>query len=106
MNIYVGNLNFQTPEEKVEELFRPYGELKSVKLIRDTMTNRSRGFAFIEMPNDDEANQAIESLNGQTVDDKVLVVNESRPKTFDKRGGGGGGNRGYNGGGGGYNKRY
>ena len=105
MNIYVANVPFKASEQELRELFEQYGEVSSAKIILDKETQRSRGFAFIDMPDDAEAKQALSSLNGFSFLGKELVVNEARPKTDNPRGGGGGGyNRG--GGGGGYNKRY
>ncbi|MCL2511587.1 MAG: RNA-binding protein [Bacteroidales bacterium] len=117
MNIYVSNLNFSTVTESLQELFAEYGEVTSANIITDRETGRSRGFGFVEMPNDEEAQKAIEGLNETDFEGKTIVVNVARPKE-DKgnRGGGfrrngGGFNRGgggFNrGGGGGYNKnRY
>ena len=116
MNIYVANINFKASDYQLREVFEAYGEVSSARIIMDKMSGRSRGFGFVEMPNDEHAKEAIEKLNGYEMMEKVLSVNEARPKTDDykssnNRGGGsgngGGGNR-YNrdGGNGGYNKRY
>lgn len=94
MNIYVANLNFRMNDDDLREVFEGYGEVTSAKIIKDNVTGRSRGFGFVEMSSDDEANQAIKELNGAEVDGKQLTVNEARPKkTFGDRphGGGGGG---------------
>ena len=114
MNIYVGNLSWNLKDQDLTDLFTPYGEVTSAKIVIDKFTQRSKGFGFVEMPNDEAAQAAIAQLNGSEVDGRNLVVNESRPKEgssggggFKKRsfggGGGGGFNRG-NGGGGGFKK--
>ena len=104
MNIFIGNLNYNLTEDDVREIFEEYGELDSVKVITDKFTGRSKGFGFVEMPNEEEAKKAIEELNGAEVDGRNMVVNESIEKKRDNRGGGfRGGNRG--GGGGGYQRR-
>ena len=104
MNIYVANVPFKASEQDLKDLFQEYGEVSSAKIIMDKETQRSRGFAFVDMPDDNEAKQAISKLNGFNLLGKDLVVNEARPKTDSPRGGGGGGYR-SGGGGGGYNKR-
>jgi RNA recognition motif-containing protein len=81
MNIYVGNINFKMSEEALRDVFEHYGEVSSVKIIKDKMSGRSKGFAFIEMENEAEANEAINSVNGTEHMGKVLVVNVARPKT-------------------------
>ena len=91
MNIYVGNLSYKVDEKDLEEAFQEYGEVISVKIISDKFTGRSKGFAFVEMANADEAKSAIEGLNGKAIDNRNITVNEARPKTDDNRGGGGGG---------------
>lgn len=98
-NIYVGNLSFRQTEEELRTSFEAYGAVTSVKIVKDRETGRSRGFAFVEMPNADEAQQAIEGLNNQNVGGRQITVNEARPKPAG--GGGGGGGGGYRGGGGG-----
>jgi RNA recognition motif-containing protein len=98
-NIYVGNLSFRQTEEELRTSFEAYGAVTSVKIVKDRETGRSRGFAFVEMPNADEAQQAIEGLNNQSVGGRQITVNEARPKPAG--GGGGGGGGGYRGGGGG-----
>lgn len=108
MNIYVGNLSWGLKDQDLANLFTPYGEVASAKIVMDKFTQRSKGFGFVEMPNDDQAQTAIAQLNGSEVDGRNLVVNESRPKEGNgggggyKKGGGGGFNRG--GGGGGFNR--
>src|SRR5258707_8264204 len=115
MNIYVGNLSWNLKDEDLSNLFASYGEVVSAKIVNDKFTNRSKGFGFVEMANDAEAQAAIAALNGSEVDGRNIVVNESRPKPeggggggFKKRsfgsGGGGGGYKKSGGGGGGYNK--
>jgi RNA recognition motif-containing protein len=115
MNIYVGNLSWGLKDQDLANLFAPYGEVTSAKIVTDKFTQRSKGFGFVEMASDEEAQAAIAQLNGTEVEGRSLVVNESRPKQeggsgggggFKKRGGFGGGGGGYNkgGGGGGYNK--
>ena len=97
-NIFVGNLDFNATEESVRSLFERYGAVNSARIMTDRDTGRSRGFAFVEMENETEADQAISALNGYTLDGRALNVNEARPKP--DRGFGGGGNR-FGGGGGG-----
>lgn len=79
MNIYVANINFRAKEEQLKELFGQYGEVSSVKIVTDRETGRSRGFGFIEMPNDGEGKTAIAQLNGVSFQDRNIVVNEARP---------------------------
>jgi RNA recognition motif-containing protein len=105
-NIFVGNLDFNASEESVRSLFERYGQVNSARIMTDRETGRSRGFAFVEMENESEADQAISALNGYTLDGRALNVNEARPKperSFGAGGsrfGGGGGGRGPGGGGG------
>jgi len=80
MTIYVSNLGFHVESEDIKTLFATYGEVDSVKVITDRMTNKSRGFAFIEMKDDTAGNEAISKLNGQLVEGRQLVVNVARPK--------------------------
>jgi RNA recognition motif-containing protein len=104
MNIYVANIPFKASEQELKGLFEEYGEVSTAKIIMDKVTQRSRGFGFIEMTDDTAGRQAITSLNGFNFLGKTLVVNEARPKTDAPRGGGSGG--GYrSGGGGGFNRR-
>jgi cold-inducible RNA-binding protein len=103
-NIFVGNLSFSTTEDAVRGYFENYGVVDRVSIITDRETGRSRGFAFVEMPNDEEAERAIQALNGQELGGRRLNVNEARPR--EERGGGfGGGNRGGGGGRGGFGRR-
>ena len=114
MNIYVGNLSWNLKDQDLSNLFASHGEVASAKIVTDKFTNRSKGFGFVEMPNDDQAQAAIAALNGSEVDGRNIVVNESRPKPeggggggFKKRSfgsGGGGGGFKKGGGGGGYNR--
>lgn len=110
MNIYVSNLSFAVQDEDLKGYFEDYGVVTSAKVIMDKYTNRSKGFGFVEMANDEQAQAAIAALNGSEVDGRNIVVNESRPKPeggdgFKKRSFGGGGGGGYKGGGGGgYNR--
>lgn len=111
MNIYVSNLNFATTNGSLQDLFAQYGEISSSNIITDRETGRSRGFGFVEMPNDSEGQSAIDALNDTEFEGKVLTVNVARPKTehSDRGGYNRGGNGGYNrgGNGGGYNRnRY
>ena len=111
MNIYVSNLNYSTDADGLQELFAGYGEVASAKVIADRDTGRSRGFGFVEMPNDAEGQKAIDKLNETELDGKAISVSVARPKT-DRRSeggfsrGGGGYNRdgGFNRGGGGNNR--
>ncbi|MHB8906079.1 MAG: RNA recognition motif domain-containing protein [Melioribacteraceae bacterium] len=109
MNIYVGNLSQQATEQDLEGLFKEFGAVASVKIIRDMFSGESKGFAFVEMNDKAAGTKAIEELNTKEVKGKKIVVNEARPKTDTRRGGGGGGNRGGGGGnrgGGGGGKRW
>jgi cold-inducible RNA-binding protein len=89
-NIFVGNLDFSATEDSIRSLFEPYGAIERVSLVTDRDTGRSRGFAFVEMTNSDEADKAIAALNGTNLGGRALNVNEARPKT-DRGGSGGGG---------------
>lgn len=102
MNIYVANVPFKANDDELNELFAEFGEVSSARIIIDKFTGKSRGFAFVEMPNDEEGNQAISQLNGYEFLGKVLVVNEARPREDRPRTGGGGFGGGNRGGGGGY----
>ena len=89
-NIFVGNLDFGATESSIRTLFEAHGTVDRVNLVTDRDTGRSRGFAFVEMPDAAQADQAIAALNGFQVDGRALNVNEARPKTGGERGGGGG----------------
>jgi len=80
MNIFVGNLNFATTEDEIEQLFVPYGSVNRVQIATDRETGRSRGFAFVEMPDANEAQLAIEGLNGTSLGGRALTVNEARQR--------------------------
>ncbi|MCX6620302.1 MAG: RNA-binding protein [Acidobacteria bacterium] len=109
-NIFVGNLSYQTTEDELQSLFAAYGAVERVSIVRDRETGQSRGFAFVEMTNGNEAANAITAMNGRDMNGRALNVNEARPR--EERGGGGnrfgggggGGGRGGNrsGGGGGF----
>ncbi|MGA9937159.1 MAG: RNA-binding protein [Candidatus Acidiferrales bacterium] len=102
-NLFVGNMSFQTTESELSELFKAFGQVSRVHIAMDRETGRARGFAFVEMPNDDEAAKAIAGLDGKDVGGRNLKVNEARPKERSggpPRGGsgsGGGGGRGRGG---------
>ncbi len=104
MRIYVGNMSFDTTEDELKAAFGAHGEVSEVLFIRDRDTGRAKGFGFVEMPSNEEAQAAIAALNGQEMGQRTLTVNEARPRT--EGGGFGGGNRGggsrggYGGGGG------
>lgn len=102
--LFVGNISFHTTESELRSLFEETGEVGSVQIATDRETGRSRGFAFVEMASDEEAEKAIAALNGKEVNGRALNVNEARPKTFG--GGGGGGRGGSRGGGGGSRDDY
>lgn len=104
--LYVGNLPFSVTESSLNDLFAPHGTVESCRLITDRDTNRSKGFGFVEMSTDDEAQSAIEAMNGKEVEGRALTVNEARPQAprsggFGGGGGGGGGRGGRGGFGGG-----
>ena len=80
MNIYVGNLNFKVTEDDLAGIFEEYGTVSSAKVITDKMSGRSKGFGFVTMEDQDEANKAIEELNGASLENREMVVNEARPK--------------------------
>jgi len=102
--LYVGNLSFRVTSEDLQEHFGAAGAVESANVVFDRETGRSRGFGFVEMASEDDANNAIAQFNGQDYDGRNIVVNEARPREDRGGGGGGGGGRGRdNGGGGGYN---
>jgi len=92
--LYVGNLTYGTSDENLRELFEQHGQVVSAQIIMDRDTGRSKGFGFVEMSNDQEAQAAITALNGQAIDGRPLTVNEARPKADSGHGGGGGGGGG------------
>jgi RNA recognition motif-containing protein len=100
-NIYVGNLPYDTTGDDLVELFQTYGTVTSGQVIIDKFSGRSRGFGFVEMSSDDEAQAAIDALNGTPYGGRPLTVNEARPREERGGGGRGGGRGGYGGGGGG-----
>jgi RNA recognition motif-containing protein len=97
--LYVGNLSYSVDSSELEQLFAQHGQVVSAQIINDRDTGRSKGFGFVEMSSDEEAQAAIAALNGQQHGGRALTVNEARPR--EDRGGGGGGRGGYGGGGGG-----
>jgi RNA recognition motif-containing protein len=96
MNIYVSNIPFKASEDELRDLFEQHGEVSSVKIIFDKITNRSRGFGFVEMADSESGKNAIENLNGYSFIGKELVVNEARPKSDNDRSGGYSNNRSSN----------
>ena len=108
--LYVGNLSYGINDSALQEMFAPHGNVRSAKVITDRDTGRSKGFGFVEMGSDQEAQAAIAALNGKSVEGRNLTVNEARPKEGGGGGrggfGGGGGRGGYGGGGGGGGGRY
>ncbi len=84
MNIYVGNLSYKLNEDDLRQVFEGYGEITSVKIIKDKYSGRSKGFAFVEMADDEEAKNAINELNGTEHDGRKIVVNEARPRQNNK----------------------
>ncbi len=106
MKIYVGNLSYEVTEEELRQEFQAFGEVESVSVITDKYSGRPKGFAFVEMPTASEAQAAIAELNGKTLKERTLNVNEARPRT-DNRGGGSYGDRRRGGGfGGGQRRKY
>ncbi|MDD8026188.1 MAG: RNA-binding protein [Acidobacteriota bacterium] len=106
MNIYVGNLSFSVNDTDLKETFGAYGAVQSASVIKDKFSGESRGFGFVEMPNKEEADRAIASLNGRDLKGRNMTVNEAKPRTDRPRSGSGGGfgggrDRGFGGGGGG-----
>jgi cold-inducible RNA-binding protein len=98
--LFVGNLSFNTTENDLQDAFAQFGTVSEVNLVTDRMSGRPRGFAFVSMSTPDEAQAAIQGMNGTQLDGRALTVNEARPRE-DRGGGGGGGRGGYGGGGGG-----
>ena len=95
MNIYVGNLSYDTNEKDLEDAFAQYGAVDSVNIIQDRETGRSRGFGFVEMSNANEGRAAIEGLNLHRIGERAITVNEARPREERRGGRGGGGGGGY-----------
>ena len=104
-NIFVGNLDFNTGEDELRQLFEQYGQVDRVAIMTDRDTGRSRGFGFVEMASSEDGEKAIAALNGSQVGGRTLNVNEARPKT-ERSGGGGGRDRGGRGGRGGGGGRW
>jgi RNA recognition motif-containing protein len=109
MNIYTGNLSYEVTENELKEAFEAFGKVETVKIIKDNDTGRSKGFGFVEMPDNAEAQAAINGLNDKELKGKAMKVNTAKPKTENRRPGGGyggggggrGGRQGFGGGGGG-----
>jgi len=104
-NIFVGNLSFGATEEAVRSMFEAYGTVDRVNVVTDRETGRARGFGFVEMSVNAEADRAIAALNGKELHGRALNINEARPKEDRGGSGGGGGRGGYGGGGGGRQKQ-
>jgi cold-inducible RNA-binding protein len=90
-NIFVGNLNFNTSEDELRQMFEPFGQVDRVSILTDRDTGRSRGFGFVEMTSNEDGEKAITALNGSQIGGRTLNVNEARPKAEYGGGGGGGG---------------
>ncbi|MBM4108852.1 MAG: RNA-binding protein, partial [Phycisphaerae bacterium] len=99
--LYVGNLPFSTNDAELRSMFEPHGQVSSAQVVTDRETGRSRGFGFVEMPNDEEATKAIEAMDGNAIGGRPLKVNEAKPREAGGGFGGGGGRGGFGGGGGG-----
>jgi RNA recognition motif-containing protein len=93
MNIYVGNLAYGVTQEELRDAFAPYGQVDSANLITDKFTGESKGFGFVEMPNNAEADAAIKALNETQLKGRAMRVNQAKPRSDRPRGGGGGGGR-------------
>ena len=104
-NLFVGNMSIQTTESDLRAAFEQYGEITRIQIMTDRDTGRARGFAFVEMADEQAAANAIAGLNGKELDGRALNVNEAKPKPERSGGGGGGGRGGYGGGGGGGGRR-
>jgi len=91
MNIYVGNLSYTVTEDELRQAFEAFGQVTSASIIKDKFSGQSKGFGFVEMPSSEEAQAAINALNGKEMKGRSLNVNEARPRTDDRRQGGGGG---------------
>jgi RNA recognition motif-containing protein len=85
MNIYVGNIAFSMTEDDLRQAFEAYGEVSRATILKDKMTNRSRGFGFVEMPNQEEGQKAVQELNGKEMNGRALNVSEARPRTEGNR---------------------
>lgn len=104
--LYVGNLSYNVSNDELNAMLSEFGSVQSAEVIMDRETGRSKGFGFVEMSSDAEANAAIEALNGKDMGGRALTVNEAKPREERPRGGSGGGRGGYGGGGGGGGRRY
>jgi RNA recognition motif-containing protein len=93
MNIYVGNLSYNVTEDDLRQAFEAFGQVTSVSIIKDKYSNQSKGFGFVEMSGKEEAQAAINGMNGKDLKGRTLNVNEARPRTGGDRRGGGGGDR-------------
>ncbi|NTV32796.1 MAG: RNA-binding protein [Deltaproteobacteria bacterium] len=93
MNIYVGNLSYSVTEDDLKQAFEAFGQVASVSIIKDKFSNQSKGFGFVEMPTQEEAQAAISGMNGKELKGRAMNVNEARPRTDDRRSSGGGGGR-------------
>ena len=93
MNIYVGNLSPQTTEDDLRQAFEAFGQVDNANVIKDKFSGESRGFGFVEMPSKDEAQSAIDQMNGKELQGSAVTVNEARPRADRGSGGGGGGGR-------------
>lgn len=94
MNIYIGNLSPEVTDKDLQEAFETFGEVTSAKVIKDNFSGASRGFGFVEMPKNAEADSAVKGLNGKELKGKALKISEARPRSEKRRGGRGGGRRG------------
>ncbi|MEK6584089.1 MAG: RNA-binding protein [Nitrospirota bacterium] len=98
VKLYVGNMSYDVTDSELNDLFTPFGTVESARIITDKFTGNSKGFGFVEMANREEANQAMNDLNGKTINNRAIVVNEARPQVKSPRGpGGGGGGGGFGG---------
>jgi RNA recognition motif-containing protein len=97
--IYVGNLDYGVGDSDLEKMFAPHGTVQSAQVVMDRDTGRSKGFGFVEMGSEEEAQAAIAALNGKEIEGRTITVNEARPREGGSRGGGGGGGGGFGGGG-------
>jgi len=91
VKLYVGNMSYDVTDSELNDLFTPFGTVESARIITDKFTGNSKGFGFVEMANREEANKAMDELNGKTINNRAIVVNEARPQVKAPRGGGGGG---------------
>ena len=104
--LFVGNLSFNTTENDLQDAFAAFGTVTEANLMMDRATGRARGFGFVTMSSAEEAQKAIEGMNGKSIDGRALTVNLAKPREERSSGGGGGGRRQYGGGGGGGRNRY